>query len=363
MSNTIPRKNQIRPRGRQDALIRAARRITDVYILVMLGVFPLFCGFKLHAYTAITRAKFLFFAIATSVWLAAVLVLAVAAYIRGEEMSVAVRPAHIAMAAFLAVGAVSALHSEYGAVCLFGADRYDGYLTTVLYGGIFFGVSLLARPKRRYVWAIGISSFVCNVIAVLQLAGYDPFRLYPAGLNYYDKYEALNAPFLGTIGNTGLLAAYLTLAVPLLIVYAVLSEEPADRFLLVPGTFALGVLASCDVDAGLVAVLGCALVTVPVVIRNRRASRIAAGVSALAAAAGLGALWFWPGTSGTIWELHEALHGRLSDEFGSHRGQIWKACWRLFLEKPWLGGGPGTAGRGCPSAGAATSRCWGANAS
>ena len=353
MSNTIPRKNQIRPRGRRDALIRAARRITDVYILVMLGVFPLFCGFKLHAYTAITRAKFLFFAIATSVWLAAVLVLAVAAYIRGEEMSVAVRPAHIAMAAFLAVGAVSALHSEYGAVCLFGADRYDGYLTTVLYGGIFFGVSLLARPKRRYVWAIGISSFVCNVIAVLQLAGYDPFRLYPAGLNYYDKYEALNAPFLGTIGNTGLLAAYLTLAVPLLIVYAVLSEEPADRFLLVPGTFALGVLASCDVDAGLVAVLGCALVTVPVVIQNRRAPlRRDSGRSGSGPAR--------RGRSGSCMRRCTGGCRTNSAPTGGRSGRRAGGC---FSKSRGSAAARARRGSGCPSAGAATSRCWAANAS
>ena len=40
--------------------------------------------------------------------------------------------------------------------------------------------------------------------------------------------------------------------------------------------------------------------------------------------------------------MSQVLHGHLADEFGSHRGQIWKRCWALFQERPWLGGGPGT---------------------
>ena len=43
--------------------------------------------------------------------------------------------------------------------------------------------------------------------------------------------------------------------------------------------------------------------------------------------------------------MSQVLHGHLADEFGSHRGQIWKQAWALFQEKPWLGGGPGTTGQ------------------
>ena len=83
--------------------------------------------------------------------------------------------------------------------------------------------------------------------------GLDPLWLYPVGLNYYDKYEALNAAFLGTIGNAGLLAAYLCLAAPLLTVFSVLSDKSADTWLLLPGALALGVLMLCDIDAGILA--------------------------------------------------------------------------------------------------------------
>ena len=326
-------------------LLRRARWVTDKYILVMLGLFPLFVTPRREAYTGITEAKFWFFVGATCLWLGAVAVLLLIGRLRGERYRPVIRPAHVAMALFLGAGAVSAIASEYGSLCLLGADRYDGYVTTVLYAAIFYGVSFLGRPRRRYVWALGISGALCCIIAVLQLAGLDPLQLYPGGLNYYDKYEALNAAFLGTIGNTGLLAAYLCIAAPCLIVYSLLSEHRWDSVLLLPGALAVGVLLVCDVDAGLVALAGCILVTVPVVLRDRRAAKTAAVCAGCLTAAGLAGLYFWPGRSGTLWELSRVLHGELSDEFGSHRGQIWKACWQLFLEKPWLGGGPGTAGR------------------
>lgn len=322
--------------------LRYARWVTDKYILAMLGLFPLWVGFRAHAYASVTAEKFRFFLIATLVWLAAVLALLVTAAVRRERLRPAVRPAHLAMGVFLAVSTLSAAASDYGAVCFLGAGRYDGLLTGILYTAVFFGVSMLAEPKPRYIWAMGFSSLVCCVIAALQLFGLDPFHMYPEGMNYYDKFERMRAAFLGTIGNTGILTAYLTLAAPLLTVYAILSRRWQDSFLLIPGALAVSILLMCDVDAGVLALLGCLVVTVPMVIRNGRAARIAGRVSGGGCLLGLAALYFLPGTSGTLWEISEVLHGRLSDEFGSHRGQIWKQCWALFREKPWLGGGPGT---------------------
>lgn len=321
-----------------------ARWVTDKYILAMLGLFPLYFGFHRNGYQNITAEKFTFFAWATGLWAAAVLVLVMIGLLRRERCPVHIRPAHIAMGLFLAVGAVSALASEYGGTCLLGADRHDGYLTTVMYGAIFFGVSMLSSPRPRYAWALGISAGICCVVALLQLGGLDPFWLYPEGTNYFDKFEAYNSAFLGTIGNTGLVSAFLCLAAPFLTIYGILSPNRWDSLLILPGVLSLCVIALCDVDAGVVALAGGVLAAVPVVIRPRRAAGIAAGASCGIAAAGLGAVYFWPGSSGTLWELSEVLHGRLADSFGTRRGEIWKRCWQLFLEKPWLGGGPGTAG-------------------
>ncbi len=322
--------------------LQRARWVTDKFILLMLGVFPLFVGFE--GYNNVTASKFWFFAIATGTWLALAAVLLLVGLAQGERYRPRVRPAHLAVGAFLAAGGVSAMASEYGEVCLVGANRFDGYLTTVLYAACFFGTSALAAPRRRYVWALGASSAVCCAIAVLQLMGLDPFWFYPTGTNYYDKYIAYNSAFLGTIGNTGLLSAYLCLAGPMLAAFAALSERRADKALFLPAALCFGVILACDVDAGLVAVAGGALVAIPVCIRKDKTAKAAGCVSGGITALGLGALYFWPGKSGTIYEMRQVLHGHLADEFGSHRGQIWKQAWELFKEHPWLGGGPGTTG-------------------
>ncbi len=321
--------------------LRRARWVTDKFILVMLGLFPLYVG--LHGYSDITASKFRFFAIATGLWAVCVTALLLCGLMRGERYRAPIRPAHLCVGLFLAVSAVSACLSPYGPVTLLGSDRSDGFLTSVLYGLIFFGVSLLGRPRRRYAWALAFSSTVCCAIAVLQLFGLDPLWLYPEGTNYYDKYVALTSAFLGTLGNVGMLAAYLCLPAGFLPVYALLSPHRRDRLLLLPGLFALVMLGLIDVDAGLVAALGAALIAIPIVIQNEKAARVGGIVSGGVTGAGLVILWFWPGKSGLVYEMSQVLHGHLADEFGSHRGQIWKEGWRLFLEKPWLGGGPGTA--------------------
>ena len=46
-------------------------RITDVYLITMLLLFPLFFGFS--GYTEITASKFVFLLAATGLWLAALL--------------------------------------------------------------------------------------------------------------------------------------------------------------------------------------------------------------------------------------------------------------------------------------------------
>lgn len=321
--------------------LERARWVTDKFILVMLGVFPLFVGFQ--GYSNVTASKFWFFTLATALWALAVLAVLVCGLIKGERYRLDIRPAHLAMAVFLAVGGLSACLSEYGAgATLVGSNRHDGYLTTVMYCLIFFGVSQLGRPRRRHAWALGVSAFVCCAIALIQLLGFDPFWFYPDGTNYYDKYIAYNGAFLGTIGNVGQLAAFLTLPAGFLPVYAALSKRKWDRLLFIPAAMTVAVLALMDLDAGVVAMIGCALIATPVVIQNKKASRIAGCVSGGLTAAGLGALWFWPDRSGTLYEMSQVLHGRLSDEFGSRRGEIWKQSWEFFKQKPWLGGGPGT---------------------
>lgn len=323
--------------------INRARWATDRYILLMLGVFPLFWGND--GYNNITKSKFLFFAIATGVWLVSLLVLLTAGLLRGERYDIKLRPVHWAMLAFLSVGAVSAILSPYGGESLLGAGRYDGFLTMTLLCAMFFGVSALARPRRLYVWALAFSVSVCAVVSFVQGTGVNFLGLYPDGTNYFDNYIVFNGAFLGTLGNAGITCAFLCFAAPVLIVTALKSPEKRDRWLLLPSAMALVNLVLCGVDAGYAALLACALVSVPLLPGRKKTRRALLWAVGAVVALGLVLVWFWPGQSGMFWELSRILHGDVRIEFGSHRIEIWQNALEAAREHTLLGTGPGTAAK------------------
>lgn len=55
---------------------------------------------------------------------------------------------------------------------------------------------------------------LCCLLSLWQLAGGNPLGLYPNGLSYSDAGTAYSGAYLGTIGNTDLLAAVMCVAVP-----------------------------------------------------------------------------------------------------------------------------------------------------
>jgi O-antigen ligase len=321
--------------------LQKAQWVTDKYVMLMLGAYPIFWGND--GYNNITKSKFLFFAAATAVWLAAVLVLLGIGASKKEKYGLRLRPVHWAMAAFFAVSAVSAIVSPFGGTCLMGAGRYDGFLTMVLLGAVFFGVSALAGPRRRYVWALAFSTAVCCIISFVQVTGVNFLGLYPDGTCFFDNYIAFNGAFLGTLGNAGITCAFLCLAAPVLAVSAVRSQNRRDRLLLIPAAMAVAAIVLCDVDAGYVALAACALVCAPLLPDQKKTRRTVLWAVLAIIAAGLTAVWLWPGDSGTLWEASRVLHGDIRDEFGSHRVQIWRQALSLVPARPLLGAGPGTA--------------------
>ena len=382
-----------------ETIRRAARWLTDKYILAMVLVFPLFWGF--WGYTRLTLSKFLFFAVGTGLWLLSLLALGLWYALRLRRLPrLGLRGAHVCVLGFLAWACVSAVCSPYGNAVLLGAGRYDGLLTLALYAGIFLGVSRTAAPRRRYVLALAASTGICAAVALGQLLGLDPLGLFPGSYTYYDAGIRYSGAFLGTIGNTNLLSAFLSLSLPILCAAAVVQDRiPAA--LLVPAGLGMAVLSASRVSGGLLALAVCTGVSAPVLLRTRRRlfrglaagltlgigallglglgetpppspailwpllltpgiplllsaarrrpdtpepclPRILGAMLALSVLGGLTLLWFWPGTEGTLYEFHCVLHGVWDDSFGSSRVRIWRETLALVRERPLLGGGPDT---------------------
>jgi hypothetical protein len=213
--------------------------------------------------------------------------------------------------------------------------------TLLQYGGILLGVSEFGRPRMAYVYALALSSTICCLVALLQLRGGNPLGLFPGDFTYFDAGYKYSGAFLGTIGNTDVLAAFLCLGIPLFIGAAALSRNRRDVLLLAPAALCLYVLFRSGVSSGMLALGAAALVSAPCLVSARfgrqRLTRIAWAVSAAVAAAGLLAVWFWRGTSGTVYELSQVLHGHMEGAFGSSRILIWRDALGIAGQRPLLG--------------------------
>lgn len=382
----------------------ACRKVTDIYIFIMLSVFPLFTGFI--GYAGITDAKFFFFSAATILWFAAIIFFC----IQDRVALQALKPNTPTSKLILVYGAlccISAFCSPYFPETLLGAGRWDGLVTLLLYLLIFIGVQTFGELRAAHLYAMSSALLICTVIAFLQLIGLDPLDLFPRDLTYYDANIHYSGEFLGTIGNVDLLAGFLCLSVPLFSVAYITDKR--HRPLLIPAAAGMFLLLVSRVAGGLVGILACVVFSAPVLLINReRPVRAMHAIAALSLAAFLAfalhfspgriqficgaaaycalatsivtmllsillrrckrlpeltpetytrtflflvliavivsvcVIYFWSGTSGTIYEISRILHGEIQDSFGSSRIRIWRETLALVPERPILGGGPGS---------------------
>ena len=367
----------------QTVFSSAARKATNALMCAILLVFPLFTGTS--GYSDITRWKFIFIAVAVSVWFAAAAVLC----IRYKTLPHMSAPAALC-AAFALWAAVSAFASPWFPQTLLGASRYTGLVTVLIYALIFIAAALFGVQRRVYIYMIAASCAVCCLVASAQLLGCGV--LYPNGYDYYDGGVRYVGTFLGTIGNTNLLAAFLAIAVPVCWLSASFGMR-ASAALAASGALGTFVLCASGSAGGLLAVAVSAAVAAPLLAGRGKLPRFLRVIAVSAAATALSAPWmgraallglaaaaalmaaaalfgrlvpqrrtavmtvvlemiaviamlaviyFFPPADGHLAELSSILHGEIRGEFGSSRLMIWQQALALVPERPLLGGGPGT---------------------
>ena len=260
-------------------------RVTDAYIYLMLFLFPLFTGFE--GYANVTRSKFLFLAAATVLWLF-LLTIGKTRYHNKKRVG---KPFFIDVLVLLyfIFCCVSAMASRYKGATLLGAGRFDGMLTTVLCLLIFIEISKNAQPKRSYFYASAAAVSVNCFVAVFQILGYNPLRLFPGSLNFYDAGVKFSSTFLGTIGNADLFSAYICLMLPVMSVFYVMA--PKRPLMLMPMILLSAYcLFACGVSGGLMALLITLLIAVPFIVTSGESLRRALEIVLLLAAAAFLAL-------------------------------------------------------------------------
>ena len=224
----------------------APEAMSECYVFVMLTLFPLFTGFK--AYANITLSKFLFFVISSAIWLTA-LVLARGRFPQRRQLSAPMKW----MLAFLCLCCLSALLSPHRAESFWGAGRYDGLFSWLLYGGVFLACCAHGHWKPWHSFGFAVAVGLCSLVAIGQLMGHDPLGLYPGDLNFYDGHVRYIGQFLGTVGNTNLLSSVLCLAIAYGAGHILSAEERPSALWLVSMGLAMFVLTASGVSGGLLA--------------------------------------------------------------------------------------------------------------
>ena len=315
-------------------------RVTAVFLALFLTVY-LFC-FGPRGYLNISAVKQGVFYVLCGGYCAVILVLTVCR--RDVRLRRAdVRPAQICAALYLLFTLIAALVSPFRGDVWLGASRGEGFFAIALYALTFLCVSQFARPRAWMVYLLGGSCVLFSLVCILQLRSVNVFSLFPEGLTYWDGNVSYRGQYIGTIGNVDHVAAFLSLAIPIL-ACAVLRMGDRRRFvLLAPLALLLYVLVRIDVAAGLLAVGAGALLCLPVVLPGSRRRRLVAfALLAVFIVSGLTLLRVRDFGSQTLHEAHELLNGRWSPRFGSGRLYIWSETLKRAARRLPFGYGPDT---------------------
>lgn len=314
---------------------RPAAAATALLALLLLGLFPLYCGWR--GYAAITAAKRSLFLLLCAGYALALL----AVWLRApRRLCRPVFPwAERLLLLFFLAACVSLLLSAHRPALT--AD--SGLLLLALYIGLALAVGCFGRWHAAYLYAAALALLLCSLLALAQLLGANPLSLYPAGYGYADGGVRYVGWFLGTVGNIDLLSSYQCLTLPLLFFGAPQLPRPGRAFVWLAAGLGLLVLVWMHVSAGILAVTLTACLLLPLCLPRgwRRAVYFALALLFVLA---LLLVYAYDGAeAGTVWELSRLLHGDIRDSFGSSRILIWRdALDGLSRGELLLGSGPGT---------------------
>ena len=242
--------------------------------------------------------------------------------------------------AFLVFTLLSAACSPYPDQAWYNESAHEAALTVGLYVLLFLIVSRWGKPTERLFRVLFWALVPFCLLSLLQAGGENPFGLYPGNLNYYDGHQVkYNGAYVGTIGNVDFVSAFLALVTPMLVLHT-RGQKPREAWpCWLLAVACLGIAIWIRVLCGLVglALGGAICLAVLCPDRYRKWVFLTIGGSALV---GLTVLWLFDLPVKFLHELHELLHGRVEDSFGSGRFYIWRQMLERVPDRLLLGIGP-----------------------
>lgn len=327
---------------------RAFTMLSDIFIALMLTVFLFW--FDSTGYGSITEAKLPVFRAICGGYVILSIILIPSCLVTGIAKTADLKQCikestwtQRMVLLFMLLTVLASLLSPYRRETWQGVSRYEGTVTICIYCLCFVFLSSFGRVRKWMAYLLGASLSVFSVICIIQLYGGNPLGLFPEGLNYFGAGVDYTGAYLGTIGNTDLVAAFLCIAITILWVAVVRMKGKLRTVLIIPIALSLFVLAKMSVMAGILGVFGGAVLSLPVVLPiSDKAKKVIAIVIALTIIICIAFLFIVDIDIGMLHEAHELLRGRIDETFGSGRIYIWKSVLERIPDNLLFGTGPDT---------------------
>lgn len=341
-------RTQLKPDKMAQKRIDYRRQLTFWYSVLLLTVFLLCFGSQ--GYQAISQFKFKVFLCINVLYFAAMVFLTMDELLTGQLKNCTLSslwrsagwPQRLAVI-YLGFTWLSAVCSPWWPATVLGISRFEGSLSITIYCLSFLLVSTYGQQDRRLLAVLGGSVTLFCLLCLVQMTGFNPFGLYPAGYGYADAGRAYNGAYLGTIGNVDLVAAFLALVIPVFLYALIRLSGRLKWSLLLPLTLAVVVLVHISVLSGLVgAGTGC-LLSLPVAgVRSNKARCSLALLVVCVILGGLAVVFLMDFGGELAHQTHMLLRGQADYSFGSGRLYIWTQVIERVPERPFLGAGPDT---------------------
>lgn len=232
--------------------------ITALYFMMMFAVYPLYIN---RNYINLSNVKLSFFFFVTLILLCLTLILFLIVICKHYRYLPAIFKKFIMNLSvvdwFVLLYALSLfssfLLSDYKNVALLGTSRWMmGLATLLLFCYIYFLISKNIRFRIYLIYLLLITSFVINLIGVIQRLGYNIFSLYDSIAADY-QYS-----YLSTIGNNNWFAGYFCVTFPMGLLLYCRSSSKKETYMLalytVIGSFAMIAQRSESVFLGMMGV-------------------------------------------------------------------------------------------------------------
>ena len=192
----------------QQKYLRAARRLTTAYLVIVCAGLPLVFW---RMYFDITETKLAFFLGASLLYLFLLLLARLICPLDYglKPERIRLHPAALALFALALCFCVGSALGGHLEDAIWGENnRYQGIFTLLVYAGVVFALAQQSIDPRLPLWALALGAIPVCLLGTLNHFGVDPIGFF---LNLAKRDQGR---FLSTIGNANFYGSYLCMAVP-----------------------------------------------------------------------------------------------------------------------------------------------------